>query len=75
MPRHYALNWQSHESNFQTCCAIRRGCDEPSVADVEAAIPFYEQTFNFLVVGKPKSPVRSAVLARDKIEIGLAEVS
>ena len=43
------------------------------VADVEAAIPFYEQTFNFRVVGKQDSPVRSAVLARDQIQIGLAE--
>lgn len=43
------------------------------VADVEAAIPFYEQTFNFRVVGKQDSPVRSAVLARDEIQIGLVE--
>ncbi|HEX5702321.1 MAG TPA: VOC family protein [Pyrinomonadaceae bacterium] len=43
------------------------------VANVEAAIPFYEKTFNFRVVGKQDSPVKSAVLARDEIQIGLAE--
>ena len=43
------------------------------VANVEAAIPFYQQTFNFRVVDKQDSPVRSAVLARDQIQIGLAE--
>src|SRR5687768_3796046 len=43
------------------------------VADVDAAIPFYEQTFNFRIVSKQDSPVRSAILARDLIQIGLAE--
>jgi len=43
------------------------------VAEVEAAIPFYEQTFKFRVVGRQDSPVKSAVLARDEIQIGLAE--
>lgn len=43
------------------------------VADVEAAIPFYTQTFNFRVVSKQEAPVKSAVLARDEIQIGLAE--
>ena len=43
------------------------------VVDVEAAVPFYEQTFNFRVVSKQDVPVKSAILARDEIEIGLAE--
>ena len=43
------------------------------VADVEAAIAFYEKTFNFRIVSKQDSPVRSAILARDQIQIGLAE--
>jgi catechol 2,3-dioxygenase-like lactoylglutathione lyase family enzyme len=43
------------------------------VADVEASIPFYEQTFSFRVVSKQNAPVKSAVLARDQIQIGLAE--
>ena len=43
------------------------------VADVDAAIPFYEQTFNFRVVSKTGEPLKRAVLARDEIQIGLAE--
>ena len=43
------------------------------VADVEAAIPFYEQTFGFRVVQREDSSHRRVVLARDDIQIGLAE--
>jgi predicted enzyme related to lactoylglutathione lyase len=43
------------------------------VADLEAAIPFYERTFSFRLVSKQDAPVKSAVLARDDIQIGLAE--
>jgi len=43
------------------------------VADVDLAIPFYEQTFGFQVVSRHDSPHKSAVLARDEIQIGLAE--
>jgi lactoylglutathione lyase len=43
------------------------------VADVDAAIPFYEKTFGFCVVSRQDSPHKSAVLARDQIQIGLAE--
>lgn len=43
------------------------------VADVEAAIPFYEKTFGFELVSRSDSPHRSAVLGRDEIQIGLVE--
>jgi catechol 2,3-dioxygenase-like lactoylglutathione lyase family enzyme len=43
------------------------------VADVDAAIPFYEKKFHFRVVSRRDVPNRSAVLARDDIQIGLAE--
>jgi len=43
------------------------------VADVEAAIPFYEQTMGFRVTQREDSPHRRAVLARDDIQIALAE--
>ena len=43
------------------------------VGDVEAAIPFYEQTMGFEVVSKQDSPVKSVILGRDDIQIGLAE--
>lgn len=43
------------------------------VADVDAAIPFYEETFGFQVVSRSAAPFKSAVLKRDDIQIGLAE--
>ena len=43
------------------------------VADVASAIPYYERTFKFSVVSQRDQPYKSAILARDKIQIGLAE--
>ena len=43
------------------------------VADVDAAVPFYEQTFSFQLVSKSDEPHKRAILARDEIQIGLAE--
>jgi lactoylglutathione lyase len=43
------------------------------VADVDAAVPFYEKTFDFRVVSKSDTPHKSVILARDDIQIGLAE--
>lgn len=43
------------------------------VADVEAAIPFYETLFGFRVESRNNEPQRSVILARDNIRIGLAE--
>ena len=43
------------------------------VRDVDAAIPYYEKTFAFRVVSRQEAPHKSVVLARDEIQIGLAE--
>ena len=43
------------------------------VESVDAAIPFYETVMGFRVVSRNDSPHKSAVLARDEIQIGLAE--
>lgn len=43
------------------------------VADVHAAIPFYETIMGFHLVSRNDSPCNSAVLSRDNIQIGLAE--
>lgn len=43
------------------------------VANLDAAIPFYESVMGFSVSSRSDSPHRSAILARDGIEIGLAE--
>jgi len=43
------------------------------VADVDRAVPFYQQSFGFALVSRRDNPVKSAILARDQIQIGLAE--
>jgi predicted enzyme related to lactoylglutathione lyase len=43
------------------------------VADVDRAVPFYQQSFGFVLVSRSDTPVKSAILARDQIQIGLAE--
>ena len=43
------------------------------VADVDAAIPFYERVMGFQVVSRKDAPQKSVVLGRDEIQIGLAE--
>src|SRR5437899_6537143 len=43
------------------------------VENLAAAIPFYETIMGFKVVARKEAPFKSAVLARDNIQIGLAE--
>ena len=43
------------------------------VADVKSATPFYEQVMGFSVVSAGDNPYKSVILARDDIQIGLAE--
>ena len=43
------------------------------VADVDAAIPFYEKTFGFRVVSRESAPHKSVILGRDEVKTGLAE--
>jgi predicted enzyme related to lactoylglutathione lyase len=43
------------------------------VRDVDAAIPFYEGIMGFQLASRQETPVKSAVLQRDDIRIGLAE--
>lgn len=43
------------------------------VADLDAAVPFYERVLGFKTVSKSEAPHRSAILARDDVQIGLAE--
>jgi catechol 2,3-dioxygenase-like lactoylglutathione lyase family enzyme len=43
------------------------------VPDLAAALPFYETVLGFHVVSRSDAPHKSAVLARDAVQIGLAE--
>lgn len=43
------------------------------VADLAQALPFYEQSLGFHVVERRATPVKSAILERDNVRIGLVE--
>lgn len=43
------------------------------VADLSAALPFYETVLGFRAVSRRDTPPRSVVLARDQVQIGLTE--
>ena len=43
------------------------------VRDLSAALPFYETVLEFRVLSRSETPHNSAVLARDQVQIGLAE--
>ena len=43
------------------------------VRDLSAALPFYETVLGFRVLSRSDTPHDSAVLARDQVQIGLAE--
>ena len=43
------------------------------VADLAAALPFYETVLGFRVLSRTDTPHRGAVLGRDEVQIGLAE--
>jgi catechol 2,3-dioxygenase-like lactoylglutathione lyase family enzyme len=43
------------------------------VRDLAASLPFYETVLGFRVLSRSDTPHKSAVLARDQIQIGLAE--
>ena len=43
------------------------------VGDVDAAIAFYETVMGFKVLSRSDTPVKSVVLGRESIQIGLAE--
>jgi len=58
---------------FKTAIPYKKDKMNLPVLNVEAAIPFYEQTMGFRLVSRADSPVKSAVLGRDGIQIGLAE--
>jgi catechol 2,3-dioxygenase-like lactoylglutathione lyase family enzyme len=43
------------------------------VENLEAALPFYETIMGFQLISRKDAPCKAAVLARDLIQIGLAE--
>ena len=43
------------------------------VRDLDAALPFYQEVMGFELVSRQETPLKSAVLRRDDVRIGLAE--
>ena len=58
---------------FQTASPYLADALNLPVADLEAALPFYETVMGFRVLSRQTAPCRSAVLGRDAVQIGLAE--
>ena len=58
---------------FKRAVPYKKDAMNLPVANVDAAVPFYEQTFGFRLVSTTDEPHKCALLARDEIQIGLAE--
>jgi lactoylglutathione lyase len=59
--------------HFKTVAPYLKDAMNLPVEDLDSAIPFYEKVMGFELVSRSATPVQSAVLARDDIQIGLAE--
>ena len=58
---------------FKTASPYLQDALNLPVENLEEAIPFYETIMGFQVVSRQDAPCQSAILARDDIQIGLAE--
>ncbi|MDE2723816.1 MAG: VOC family protein [Gemmatimonadota bacterium] len=61
------------KSIFKTASPYMQDAMNLPVENLEEAIPFYEIVMGFRVVSRKDAPCKSAILARDDIQIGLAE--
>ena len=61
------------KSIFKTASPYLQDAMNLPVENLEEAIPFYETIMGFQVVSRQDAPCKSAILARDDIQIGLAE--
>ncbi len=61
------------KAKFKTAWGYKGNNLNLPVADLEVAIPFYENVMGFKLVSRSDSPCKSAILGRDDIQIGLAE--
>ena len=58
---------------FKTASPYMQDAMNLPVENLKEAIPFYETVMGFHVVSRQDAPCKSAILARDDIQIGLAE--
>jgi len=67
------LNIQKSKAIFKNAWPYQRDAMNLPVADVAASIPFYQTVLNFKLMSQEDNPVKSAVLGRDEIRIGISE--
>jgi catechol 2,3-dioxygenase-like lactoylglutathione lyase family enzyme len=58
---------------YMTAAPYAKDAMNLPVHDVNKAIPYYEKMFGFRVVSRQDAPHKSVILARDNVQIGLAE--
>lgn len=58
---------------FKTASPYLEDAMNLPVENLDEAIPYYETIMGFQVTSRQDTPCKSAVLARDQIQIGLAE--
>jgi catechol 2,3-dioxygenase-like lactoylglutathione lyase family enzyme len=67
------LNIEKPKAIFKNAWPYQRDAMNLPVADVAVSIPFYQTVFDFKLLSQVDTPVKSAVLGRDEIKIGIAE--
>jgi catechol 2,3-dioxygenase-like lactoylglutathione lyase family enzyme len=68
MPKETTMN-----ALYQSVSPYQADAMNLPVKNLDEALPFYQTIMGFQVVSRQDAPVRSAVLGRDGIQIGLAE--
>lgn len=63
----------THNATIRQAWPYQQSVLDLPVNDLDAALPFYVNTLGFRLVGQSETPHRSVRLARDQVEIGLAE--
>ena len=61
------------KAKFQSAWGYQDDAMNLPVADVEAAVPFYERIMGFRVESRGDEPHRHAILERDGVKMGLVE--
>ena len=58
---------------FKSAYPYQKDAMNLPVKDLEVALPFYQTVMGFQLVSRNDAPYKSAILSRDKVQIGLAE--
>lgn len=63
----------THSATIRQAWPYQQSVMDLPVNDLDAALPFYVETMGFRLVSQSETPPKSACLARDSVQIGLAE--